>query len=103
MLNPVPIINQVFELRALITQLGQAENFERNFNRLFSIFQDDGYIIQDPTNETYNEMRTDCEASIAGKPGAKMKISKTLKPIIYLKKGDSVELHQKAVVIVEHN
>lgn len=88
-------------MQAKIKDLGAAQNFERNFNRLFSLFEEDGYIIQDPTGEPYSESRTDCEASIAGKISSKMKITKTLKPVIYEKKETGPSLIQKAVVIVE--
>lgn len=97
------VINQLFEIQYKIKELGQAGSFERNFNRLFSIFEDDGFIIQDPTNEMYNDSRTDCEASIVGNLSSKMKIIKTLKPVIYKKVDNSLHLIQKAVVLVEKN
>ena len=90
-------------MQAKARESGAAQNFERNFNRLFTIFEEDGYIIQDPTGESYMETRTDCEASISGRIGSKMKITRTIKPIIYLKKDGSVQLLQKAVVIAENN
>ncbi|MGC4101192.1 hypothetical protein [Ferruginibacter sp.] len=101
--NTLQIINQLFEIQYKIKELGQAQGFERNFNRLSAIFEEDGFIIQDPTNETYNDSRTDCEASIVGSVAAKMKITKTLKPIIYKKADSAVQLVQKAVVLVEKN
>lgn len=102
------IINQVFEIKHKLQEIGTEHpsfsgNFDRNLNRLFSIFEEEGFIIQDPTNEPYSESRTDCEASIVGKPSSKMKISKTLKPVIYQKTGASLQLVQKGVVIVEKN
>ncbi|MEO5943463.1 MAG: hypothetical protein ABIP30_15015 [Ferruginibacter sp.] len=97
------IINQVFELQYKISAVEGATNFERNFTRLFSIFQEEGFIIQDPTNEPYLSSRTDCEASIVGTPSSKMKITKTLKPIIYQKNDNGIQLLQKAVVLVEKN
>ena len=103
MINPVHIINQLFEMQAKIKDSGAAQNFERNFNRLFTIFEEDGFIIQDPTGEAYTETRTDCEASISGRIGSKMKIARTIKPIIYQKKDGAVQLLQKAVVIAENN
>ena len=103
MLNPIHIINQLFEIQGKLKENGAAQNFERNFNRLFNIFEEEGYIIQDPTGEIYSETRTDCEASISGRIGSKMKITRTIKPIIYQKKDGSVELLQKAVVIAENN
>lgn len=83
--------------------MGKAESFERNFNRLFAVFEEDGFIVQNPTNEAYSDSCTDCEASIAGSLSSKMKITKTLKPIIYRKDNANVQLLQKAVVIVEKN
>ena len=103
MINPVHIINQLFEMQAKIKENGGAQSFERNFIRLFNIFEEDGFIIQDPTGEAYTETRTDCEASISGRIGSKMKIIRTIKPIIYQKKDGSVQLLQKAVVIAENN
>jgi hypothetical protein len=101
MTNQLQIINQLFEIQTKINTLGEANNFERNFNRLFSIFEEDGFTMQDPTNETYNEARTDCEASIVGQATSNMKITKTIKPIIYKRVEGNLQLVQKAVVVVE--
>lgn len=103
MIQPVHIINQLFEMQAKLKEAGTAQNFERNFNRLYNIFEEDGYLIQDPTDEAYHETRTDCEVSISGRLGSKMKITRTIKPIIYLRKDGNLQLLQKAVVIVENN
>jgi hypothetical protein len=103
MINPVHIINQLFEMQAKLKEAGAATNFERNFSRLFNIFEEDGYIIQDPTGEAYSETRTDCEASISGRMGSKMKVTRTIKPIIYERKDGNLRLVQKGVVIAENN
>jgi hypothetical protein len=103
MINPLQIINQLFEMQARLKEAHMATNFERNFKRLFNIFEEEGYLIQDPTGESYQETRTDCEVSISGRVGPKMKITRTIKPVIYLKKDGNLLLQQKAVVIVEHN
>jgi hypothetical protein len=103
MINPLQIINQLFEMQARLKEAHMTTNFERNFKRLFNIFEEEGYLIQDPTGEAYQETRTDCEVSISGRVGPKMKITRTIKPVIYLKKDGNLLLQQKAVVIVEHN
>lgn len=103
MSSTLQVINQLFEIQGKISELGQAAGFERNFNRLFSIFEDEGYIIQNPLHEAYVESRTDCEASIVGQPSSKMKITKVLKPVIYQKLQGNIQLVQKAVVLVEKN
>ncbi len=102
MLNPAHIINQLFEMQSRINEAGLASGFERNFNRLYNLFEEEGYIIQDLTGEPYTESRTDCEAGISGKIGSHMKITRTLKPVIYQKKDGAVQLLQKAVVIAEN-
>jgi hypothetical protein len=102
MINVVPIINQLFEMQAKMKEKGIAQDFERNFNRLYHVFEEEGYLVQDPTGEVYSETRTDCEASISGRVGNKMKISRTIKPIIYQKKDGALTLVQKGVVIAEN-
>lgn len=101
--NTLQIINQFFEIQHKIKESGHATGFERNFNRLFSIFEEEGFIVQDPTNELYSDSRTDCEANIVGDASSKLRITKTLKPIIYKKTDTSIQLVQKAVVLVEKN
>ena len=102
MINPILVINQLFEMQSKIKESGEAQNFERNFTRLFNIFEEDGFIIQNPTGEAYSETRTDYEASISGRIGSKMKITRTVKPIIYQRKDGNVQLVQKGVVIAEN-
>lgn len=102
MINPLHIINQLFEMQARMKEAGFAQQFERNFTRLYNLFEEEGYIIQDPTGEAYTDTRTDCEASISGRISSRMQITRTIKPIIYQKKDDGVHLLQKAVVIAEH-
>ncbi len=97
----VQVINQLFEMQYKLKEMGKAHNFERNFNRLFAIFEEAGFVVQDPTNEIYTDSRTDCEASISGTVSSKMRIIKTLKPVIYKKTDSTVQLVQKAIVIVE--
>lgn len=101
-MNPLYIINQLFEMQAKMKEAAQSFNLERNFNRLFTLFEEEGFIIQDPTGEAYSETRTDCEASISGRMGSKMKITRTIKPIVYQQKDGSLQLLQKAVVIAEN-
>jgi hypothetical protein len=101
MLNPVHIINQLFEMKAKLKETNVAQSLERNFTRLFNIFEEGGYIIQDPIGEPYSETRADCEASITGSIGSKMKITHTIKPIIYQQTDGDVQLLQKGVVIAE--
>lgn len=96
----LPLINQFFEIESKVRDLDKTASFERNFNRVQHIFKEAGWVIQNPTGEPYQETRTDCEASISGDPKRPMKIAKTLKPIIYQRNQDQLQLVQKAVVLV---
>ena len=103
MIDTVAIINQVFELQSRLAGTGSGSAFERNFNRLFHIFEEGGYLVQDPTGEPYNESRTDCEVSVSGRIGPKLTITRTIKPIIYLRKDGQMQLLQKAIAIAENS
>jgi hypothetical protein len=45
MQNSIQIINQVFEIQTKLNDLSDAASFERNLNRLFSIFEDEGFML----------------------------------------------------------
>ena len=99
--NIIQLINQLVEIKQKIVSENLENKFDRNFNRLFFLLEDEGFIIQYPLGEKYNETRTDCEASIVGETSEKMFITQTLKPLIYKKNNDEINLIQKAVIIVE--
>lgn len=99
--NVLPIINQIFDIQNKLTEQNQDAIFERNFNRIFSTFEEEGFLVQNPIHEPFTDNRTDCEASIVGNISNKMKITKTIKPIVYKKTNGQLQLIQKAIVIVE--
>lgn len=99
--NNTKLLNQIFELKTKIDQEKLTDKFDRNFQRLFSLLEEDGLFFKDPIGETYSDSRTDVEASIVGNESSKMRITKVIKPIIYRKDGANVVLLQKGVVIVE--
>lgn len=96
------MINQLSEVEQKIKQNNQEEQFQRNFNRIFHILEEAGYVYQYPLGQKYSDSRTDCEANIVGNPGKNMIITKVIKPIVYEKTGSGMSLLQKGVVIVEN-
>lgn len=96
----VLIINQIFEIKQKLIQENLLSHFERNFNKLDYLFEEEGWKMIDPIGEPYSESRTDCEASIVGY-SRKMRITKVIKPAIYKSDSGKNELIQKAIVIVE--
>jgi hypothetical protein len=101
MQQPIQLVNQIFDLQSKIEQDNLAQKYERNFQRLFSLMEQEGYLIKNPLGEKYTDARTDCEINIVGKEGKNMVITKVIKPAIYKQENGTVCLIQKAVVIIE--
>ena len=101
MKNTVVLLNQLFDIRSKMELENLYSKFERNFDRIFDVLEEEGFIINNPIGESYTDSRTDVEANLVGTEGRKMIISKVIKPIIYLKDQGGVSLVQKGVVIVE--
>ncbi|KAA5534487.1 hypothetical protein F0919_07650 [Taibaiella lutea] len=101
MQHTLAIINQVFEIKQKLEQDNLAGKFERNFNRLFSAFEEEGYTCNNPLGERYTDSRSDCTANIVGRESKNMMITQVIKPIIYQKENGALTLIQKGIVIVE--
>jgi hypothetical protein len=104
------ILNQVFEIEKKVQKLREDNSIARNIRRLRSQFADGHWIpgslgvtlsltYHDPTGESYDETRTDCDASIAGSSAENLRIVETIKPIIRLQQGDFSVIVQRAVVV----
>ena len=96
--NIVQLINQLIDIQQ---KIDLEKKFERNFKRIFSILEDEGFICRYPLGEKHHATRTDYEATIIGDVFDDMYISQVIKPIIYKKNDDTITLIQKGVVIVE--
>ncbi|WP_118953421.1 hypothetical protein [Taibaiella helva] len=97
----IAVMNQVFEISRKLEEEHLSSRFERNFNKLNNIFEEEGFICNNPLGEKYTDARTDCTASIAGAEGRDMVITQVIKPVIYQKKDGALSLVQKGIVIVE--
>lgn len=100
-------INQLFEMENKLTKITEPNSIQRNIERMKNFFETDalangqGLVYHSPLGERYDETRTDCEATISGNSHEKLEIIEVLKPIIYLKYGNTQTIIQKAVVIVQ--
>lgn len=101
-MQSLQIINQLFEMQQKLAQENMNQKFERNFNRLFNIFEEEGYLIKNPEGEKYSDARTDCEINIVGREGKNMVITQVVKPVIYKQENGAVTLVQKGIVMVEN-
>ncbi len=97
----IKIINQLYEIERKASQKAEMHSIQRNIDRIKNMYEETGLFIHDPLGESYNETRTDCEAEIGGDAVQNLFISNVIKPIIYQKAGNSKNIIQRAVVIVE--
>lgn len=105
--NYLAILNQVFEIENKSNKIQEANSIQRNIDRLKDFFANEalsdgqGLAYHNPIGENYDETRADCEASISGASHENLEIIEVLKPIIYLKYGNTQMIIQKAIVIVQ--
>lgn len=101
------IINQLFEIEKKSKKLIEENSIYRNIQKLREHFENNilgdelGLSYHAPLGESFNETRTDCEASIAGNSTENLLITEVIKPVIRVHQGDRTFIIQKAVVIVE--
>lgn len=92
------IINQLFEIEQKLKENG-IDKIDRNLRKLFSLIEDEGYSIENPMGKKYQLQDTTIEANFIDEHGQNI-ISKVLKPAIFRKHGNQIELIQKAIVVV---
>ena len=101
------MLNQLFEMEQKIAKIQETNSIQRNIDRLKGFFESEalaenqGLAYHNPIGESFNETRTDCEATISGTGHENLKIIEVIKPIIYIKYGNTQLIAQKGVVIVQ--
>ncbi|MEO0473650.1 MAG: resuscitation-promoting factor Rpf1 domain-containing protein [Bacteroidota bacterium] len=95
------LANQVFDMHKKLAIIPEAKKVDRNFRRIQQSFEEMGMFIHNPIGESYDETRTDCEATISGAGTERLVITEVLKPMIRLREKGFDRIVQRAVVIVE--
>jgi hypothetical protein len=105
------LLDQLFEVERKLEMIEESNSISRNLNKMKDIFEtslfskstssDIGLIYHNPIGESYNETRSDLEASIAGNSTENLVITEVIKPIIRQKSGESTFIVRKGVVVVE--
>ncbi|MDR3118130.1 MAG: hypothetical protein LBU44_01695 [Mediterranea sp.] len=101
----IEILDQVFEIEKKLDGVNEANTIDRNVNRIKEMLEylteDSGLIYQNPLGETYDETRTDLEASIAGKSADNLVVTEVIKPIIRFRANGITTIVRKGIVVVE--
>lgn len=105
------LLDQLFEIERKLENIEESNSISRNLNKMKDIFEtslfssstssDIGLIYHNPIGESYNETRSDLEASIAGNSTENLVITEVIKPIIRRKSGENTFIVRKGVVVVE--
>ena len=100
-------LNQIFEIENKLKKINEHNSIQRNIDRLKDFFETEalsegqGLFYHNPLGEKFDETRTDCEATISGSGYDNLEIIEVIKPIIYVKYGQSQMIAQKGIVIVQ--
>lgn len=97
----IRIINQIFEIEKKAHRLETGSSVMRNIRRIRDSFEEMGFTYDNPIGESYDETRTDCEASISGTYLENLKITEVIKPVIRLNSDGFSQIVQRGIVIVE--
>jgi hypothetical protein len=101
------MLNHVFEIEQKIGKIQEPNSVQRNIDRIKEFFENDaltegqGLFYHNPSGEKFDETRTDCEATISGSGHDNLEIIEVIKPIIYIKYGQTQMIAQKGIVIVQ--
>lgn len=106
------LVNQIFEIEKKATNIKEDNSIQRNVNKINGLLQD-GFFqdvclsYHNPLGESYNDTRTDCEATISGMGTENLVIVEVIKPIIYYSYRENEKVMkvivQPAVAIVQSN
>jgi hypothetical protein len=100
-------LNQMFEIENKLKKINENNSIQRNIDRLKDFFETEalsegqGLFYHNPLGEKFDETRTDCEATISGSGHDNLEIIEVIKPIIYVKYGQTQMIAQKGIVIVQ--
>lgn len=95
------VINQIFEMENKVSKLTENNSLQRNLDKIKNMLAEKGLTFDNPIGEKFDEMRTDCEASITGSGTENLEIVEVLKPIVRLSQNGVSAIAQKGIVIVK--
>lgn len=99
----IRIGNQLFDAEKKVQRNKALQPVQKNLERIRQSLEEIGIRLVNPHGEKYDELRTDCEASLAGDASKPLFISEVLKPIIIRQSENSPIIVQRAVVIVSND
>ena len=112
-------LNQVYEIEQKVKRHGDAANISRHLGKVKDAFAEEGLpvwdagggrfklglVCEDPMGQSFNETRTDLEATISGAGTEHLVVVEVIKPIVRAVvrdgAGEFSKVIQKGIVVVE--
>jgi hypothetical protein len=94
-------LNNVYDMERKLSVHGDPGNLRRNIERIKEAFESEKVFYDDPMGETFNETRTDLEASITGTGADDLVVVEVIKPIVRFGERALSRVVQKGIVIVK--
>ena len=95
------LMNNLCDIERKLQVHGDPANLIRNVERIKETFQEAGIFYEDPMGQSFNETRTDLEATITGDGTEMLKVVEVIKPIIRAGEAAYSKVIQKGIVIVQ--
>ena len=98
-------MNQLYEIEQKLKKHSDPGNLQRNVSKMKDAFEEFGLAYENPMGQSFNETRTDLEATISGSGTENLVVVEVIKPIIRAIFTDSAgkfyQVVQKGIVVVE--
>lgn len=97
------LLNQLFEIEKKLSanEKSDPSNCLRNLGKIKDVLEEEGLFYQDPMGQSFNETRTDLEATITGSGTDDLRVVEVMKPIIREGNRTMSRVIQKGIVAVE--
>jgi hypothetical protein len=95
------LMNNLCDMERKLQVHGDPGNAIRNIQRIKETFLEAGIFYEDPLGQSFNETRTDLEATITGDGTDFLKVVEVIKPIIRAGDPTYSKVIQKGIVIVQ--
>lgn len=94
-------LNHLFDIERKIALHGDGASISRNVERIKESFADEGLFYENPMGQSFNETRTDLDASISGEGTEDLVVIEVVKPVIRWGRTEFSRVIQKGIVVVK--
>lgn len=95
------VLNNLAEIERKLSLNGDPSNIKRNVERIKDALEGERLFFEDPMGQSFNETRTDLDATISGISTNELYVVEVLKPVIRYGTREFSRVVQKGIVVVQ--